>query len=149
LRVVATSVGGIAVPLDTVAKVVRTATVDVAWTTPASGVPATLLSTRPRQVRDPTAADVGHSATVLVPWDVAGRLVQIEDVGASAAFGLGANQVSMRGLCAVHPAITSPGDSGSPVLDDNGVLIGFVVGSSGDRTFLVPARRAINALANP
>jgi hypothetical protein len=142
------TVSGQSVALNTVARVIRNSGVDAAWSTPGL-FPQAALSMAPRAVRDPVKTDVLHSATMLVPWDVAGRVVQIDDVDARATFGQGAGQVTMRGLCAVHPSTSNPGDSGSPVLDDSGVLIGFVVGSSGDKTFLVPARRVLNALATP
>lgn len=49
----------------------------------------------------------------------------------------------MYQLIQLHPAVTEPGDSGGPVRDLAGRLIGFVVGANSKHTFVIPAQRAL------
>ncbi|MGH2626318.1 MAG: hypothetical protein ACRDHY_06665, partial [Anaerolineales bacterium] len=70
------------------------------------------------------------------------RQTMITDVGVPGDFTDGRH---MEGLFAT-PSLTGPGDSGSPALDRAGSILGFVAGASATKTYLVPARRAIDAL---
>ncbi|MCB9712804.1 MAG: hypothetical protein H6712_03050 [Myxococcales bacterium] len=51
---------------------------------------------------------------------------------------------SMRGLIELEHDLAIGGDSGAPVADVNGRLVGFVVGSNGSRTYLLPTKRGLN-----
>jgi hypothetical protein len=104
---------------------------------------ALVLTGDPANVRDPDSNDVNTIVTVEVAWDPSGRAAQLTDVGATGYFPDG----SLSGLAALASQITTDGDSGAPVEDYSGTVIGFVVGVSGGKTMFMPARRAINALS--
>lgn len=105
--------------------------------------PAALaLADDPAQLRDTDSNDVNTTVTVEVAWDPSGREAQVTDVDATGYFAEG----PLSGLTALASQVTTDGDSGAPVRDYAGNVIGFVVGVSGGKTMLMPARRAINAL---
>jgi hypothetical protein len=139
-RTVLVGSGGVTIA-GQVAKVVQDGDSDIAWTTPLPN-PSHILTRPPALARDPTRADLRTAVTVLVTTDFRGKPTFIEGVGVSANFSGG----GMAGLTALSPQVTVSGDSGSPVLDANGDLIGFVVGVIGNQTLIVPARSALNDL---
>jgi hypothetical protein len=105
--------------------------------------PAALaLAGEPADVRDTDSNDVNTTVTVEVAWDPSGRAEQVTDVDATGYFPEG----SLSGLSALASQVTTDGDSGAPVRDYAGSVIGFVVGVSGGKTMFMPGRRAINAL---
>ena len=52
----------------------------------------------------------------------------------------------MNGLIRLHAKVTRTGDSGAPVVDFRNALVGFVIGSANGHTYLIPARRALDAM---
>ncbi len=135
------------ISLGRVDKVINDSTMDVAWTSdpaPESDALGFAIAT----ARDPEESDVNTEVLVLVPWDFRGIPAFIVGVNAQAVFVSGGADVTMTGLTALTGGITNPGDSGAPVVDSNRELIGFVLGIQGGRTFIVPARRAFDALEN-
>ena len=81
--------------------------------------------------RDPTTVDLRTEARVLVARDFRGVISFIDDIDVAAPIEFSDGVVQMRGLTALSPrVITDFGDSGAPVVDHNGDLIGFVVGPS-------------------
>ena len=135
------------VSLGRVDKVINDSTMDVAWTSdpaPESDALGLAIDT----ARDPDESDVNTEVLVLVPWDFRGVPAFVVGVNAGAVFVSGGVDVTMTGLTALTGGITNPGDSGAPVVDSNRELIGFVLGIQGGRTFIVPARRAFDALEN-
>jgi hypothetical protein len=125
--------------------VVRDADSDVAWTTGISNA-SDVLTRAAASVRDPTNADLRTAVTVLVARDFRGRTSFLDGLDVQAPISFSDGVAEMRGLAALSPQVTGPGDSGAPVVDHNGDLIGFVVGAIGNRTLIVPARSACNDL---
>jgi S1-C subfamily serine protease len=113
---------------------------DLAATTPFAASDESRFSSFPVQVRDPVKSESGHVVTIVT--DRGAMQTTITDVGVSASFDDGS---SMDDLFST-PAQTNHGESGSPTFDQAGNLIGFVVGGPAEKTYLLPARRAINAL---
>ena len=138
-------VGASRVNVGRVQKVIRTPRVDVAWTELTATDLAKLRFTT-AGVRDPGPGDVNRPAWVLVARDFRGLGATIDGFDESAPFDDGQAVVSMTGLVSLNKAITNPGDSGAPVVDEQARLIGFVVGVFGSKSYLIPARRAIDAL---
>ena len=101
------------------------------------------------QVRDPVFEDLNAGVRVQVWWDPAGRVATITDIDHEAEFDSGGEVVRVRGLTALHAHITEPGDSGAPVVDWRGTVVGFVVGGYAGKTMIMPARRALDALLRP
>ena len=134
-----------AIELGTVDSLVRDGDSDVAWTTPISNA-SDVLTRAPAPIRDPGAADLRTEVTVLVARDFRGRTAFLDDLGVRALISFSDRVVSMRGLAALSPQVTVAGDSGAPVVDHNGNLVGFVVGAIGNKTLIVPARSALNDL---
>ena len=91
---------------------------------------------------------------VLRPDGVVEAAVDATD--APADFG---SDGSMDGLTRLDRRVTDPGDSGSPVVDREGNILGFVVGGAiveddGDgtarsHTFVLTSRRALDVLNSP
>jgi hypothetical protein len=119
---------------------------DVAVIGPIASVPrgATIAPTFARDARD---ADLQQRVFVLLPRAITPIESHIEGVGVSAVFGSDGQLLSLVGLTSID-RVTQGGDSGAPVLDAQGSVIGFVVGADATRTFLMPARRALDAVQN-
>jgi hypothetical protein len=101
-------------------------------------------------LKDPTKADVHRRAWVLLKSGTPREFV-IDGVGLTREFtGLGGPSVQVGNLVALVTADgktgTKKGDSGAPVLDDDGFLIGLVVGSDSTATYVSSARRSVHAL---
>jgi hypothetical protein len=133
------------VAIGKVDAVVRDADSDVAWTTAIANA-SDVLTRAPASIRNPTNADLRTAVTVLVSTDFRGRTSFLDDLGVQAPISFSDGVIEMRGLAALSPQVTVPGDSGAPVLDHNGTLIGLVVGAIGNKTLIVPARSACNDL---
>jgi hypothetical protein len=117
---------------------------DIALIGPVASVPAgaTTMETFARDARD---LDLHQRVFVLLPDAITPIESHIEGIGVSAVFGSGAGILSLSGLTSID-RVTRGGDSGAPALDALGHVVGFVVGADATRTFLMPARRSLNAL---
>lgn len=117
---------------------------DIAMIGPLASVPhgATINATFARDAR---VGDLHQRVFVLLPNAITPVESHIEGVGVTAVFGCDAGVVSLRGLTSID-RVTRSGDSGAPALDAAGNVVGFVVGADATRTFLIPARRALDAL---
>jgi hypothetical protein len=136
---------GTEMALGTVTKVIASSQVDAAWASPIDD-PDNVLASDPAPVRDPNEADVNTAVRVYVRTEVTPRKAYVAGVGVTAPiYTDGSNTSLMQGLTAID-GVSEHGDSGSPVLDWNGNLIGFVLGAMGNQTYLIPARRALDAL---
>jgi hypothetical protein len=137
----ATALDGTSFQLGNVDNLKRDAIDDLAVTEEISAQAAAALSFPIADLRDPDSSDAGFAL-----WIYTSRNTQettISDVEIpSVTFQDGS---VMEGLFA-SPNVTTEGDSGSPALDGRGNLVGFVVGGSATKTYLVPARRAVDAL---
>ena len=118
--------------------------VDIAAIGPVNSVPpAALLDNT--LVRDPTISDTHHRVRVILPDLPTPIESHIDDVNRTRGFSTPIGTIKMSGLTAIT-RVTVPGDSGAPVLDDDDQLVGFVIGADDVNTFLLPARRALDAL---
>jgi hypothetical protein len=118
--------------------------IDIAAIGPITSLPsaAVLSSTFPR---DPTSADTHHRVRLMLPGLPTPIDAHINDVNMQRGFNTPIGPIVMRGLTGIGK-VTVPGHSGAPALDDRGVLIGFVIGADETHTFLLPARRAVDAI---
>ena len=118
--------------------------IDIAAIGPVASVPpgAVLDATI---VRDPVESDTHERVSIFVPGMFTPIESHIDDVGVTRTFSTAAGVITMSGLTATA-RVTDPGDSGAPALDQRGALIGFVIGGDSDHTYLLPARRALDAL---
>lgn len=66
----------------------------------------------------------------------------VDDVGHPVTFDTG----TMSRLIALLPRVTDGGDSGAPVTDAGGALIGFIVGADNDRSYAISAMEVLNAM---
>jgi hypothetical protein len=95
--------------------------------------------------RNPSEQDTNRRVQLMVPGISTPMESHIDDVNVTRGFSTPIGPITMAGLTAIRLA-TVKGDSGAPALDDNGVLIGFVVGADNQHTYLLPARRALDAI---
>jgi hypothetical protein len=95
--------------------------------------------------RDPSSLDTHRRVHLILPGLPTPIESFIDDVNRTRGFNTPVGPITMQGLTAVGRS-TDPGDSGAPALDDSGALIGFVLGADSFHTFLLPARRALNAI---
>lgn len=100
-------------------------------------------------VRDPTHADLNHRVWVKVLRDFAPVAAYVDGIDVRTSFfrADGPGELTIDGLVAID-AVTQGGDSGAPVLDEVDNVIGFVVGSDNLRTYIMPAKRGLDALEN-
>jgi hypothetical protein len=125
--------------LGRVAQVRRDATVDGARI---DGVPPEQAGLagppRPLAELDASQHDVAVTA-LLIDGD---RTTAVNALGAPAYFE--EEDVLMTGLIRLASQVTEKGDSGAPVVDQAGRLIGFVLGASNGFTMVIPAGRVID-----
>jgi hypothetical protein len=118
--------------------------IDIAAIGPVAAVPdgAVLDAT---VVRDPTNADVHRRVSLRLPGLFTPVDSHVDDVGVTRSFATPAGNITMAGLTAIA-RVTDGGDSGSAALDEQGAVLGFVIGADSTHTYLLPARRALDAL---
>jgi hypothetical protein len=117
---------------------------DVAAIGPVPSLPAGAAG-EPTFVRDATSGDVNQRVFVLLPESFTPIESHIDGVGVTTTFVVGSGTMLLRGLTSID-RVAHGGDSGAPVLDVQGNMLGLVVGGDATRTYLMPARRALNAL---
>jgi hypothetical protein len=117
---------------------------DVAALGPIQGFPTGAVQP-PVFARDADDIDVNHRIVLLLPESITPVETHIDGVRVNATFGTASGALSLDGLTSAD-RVTRGGDSGAAALDMQGNLIGFVVGGDGTHTYLLPARRALNAL---
>lgn len=145
-QVRATSATGAEIALGTVRKVVLSELGDVAWAGPVEPKAKDLLVSPAAAVRDPTSNDLTFEVAVHTARDFKPQRSWIHDIRATGHFRLHGRDYVIPNLTTADPQVTQRGDSGAPVLDFQGDLIGFVVGAWRGKTYFMPARRAIDAL---
>ena len=134
------------ISLGTVGKVLRPPQGDAAVAGPVDAAALSLLVSPTRPVRDPDPQDITFTVAIHTLRDFQPKLSSIDGVNATGFFLSQGQRVQIDGLVSLSPQVVSPGDSGAPALDGNGVIVGFVVGAWNGKTYLMPARRAIDAL---
>lgn len=118
--------------------------VDVAAMGPVGSVPPGAVGSE-TFARDATTGDLHKRVFFYLPESFTAIESHIEGVNVTGVFSTPSGTLRLTGLTSVD-RMTRSGDSGAPALDVEGNLIGFVVGADATRTFLLPARRALNAL---
>jgi hypothetical protein len=146
LTATAQTSGGEAIPLGQVEEVMIGMPADVATSGPVQADDAERVALGPVDLYDVDAGDLNTAIWIQTARDSTPRKAFITDVGASAPFAYETGTLTVEGLIATSHAVTEPGDSGAPAVDVNGRLVGFVVGIFDGRTYLVPARRALENL---
>jgi hypothetical protein len=96
-------------------------------------------------VRDPRSIDIHRRLSLRLPGQFTPSESHIDDVGVTRSFATPAGNITMDGLTTIV-RITEEGDSGSAAVDEDGAVVGFVIGADSTHTYLLPARRALNAL---
>jgi hypothetical protein len=134
--------GGSMIDLGSVIKLRDDATMDAAvvGTVPKSEV--AVLTLGPADVRAPSTIFKGIAVKVLATEHGGARGSFVDDVSVPATFA----GATMTGLIALAPRVTDGGDSGAAVLDDQGRVLGFVVGASASRTFIISAKEVLGAM---
>jgi S1-C subfamily serine protease len=145
---------GSSIDLGVVDKIQNDALVDAALilNAPVSEIDALALSAA--AIRDLSAGEIGLLIRVMRPDGVVDAAVDAID--APADFG---SDGSMDGLIRLDRRVTDPGDSGSPVVDREGNVLGFVVGgatvvddddgTARSHTFVLTSRRALDVVNSP
>jgi len=143
----AVAVDNTPVPLGTVQRVVLGDGGDEALAGPVSANQTSLIATAATSVRDLTPNDVNVAIWVHLARDIEPRKVFVTDVGETVPFDYeDGRRRHLPGLIGTSHDVTIGGDSGAPALDFDGNIVGFVVGSYGGRTYLIPARKALENL---
>ena len=98
-------------------------------------------------IRNPTTADVSTRLWVYAGPTFLPLSAFVMDVGVRARFfrADGPGELWVEGLTAID-AVTVPGDSGAPVMDEVDNLVGFVTGGDGLHSYLTPAKRGLDVL---
>jgi hypothetical protein len=146
LTATARTSGGDEVPLGVVERVMIGMPADVASSGPLEAADAARIALEPVDLYDLDSGDLNTAIWIQTARDLAPRKAFITDIGASAPFDYDTGSQTVQGLIATSHAVTEPGDSGAPAVDIHGRLVGFVVGIYDGRTYLVPARRALENL---
>lgn len=122
--------------------------VDLALLGPIAGDVAA-ISSEVVFVRDPNTSDINTRFAVQKAGNFLPTLAWVHQVQVTTDFHRvdRSGVIRLEGLVSVDD-VTDPGDSGAPALDDRDNLVGFVVGSDGLRTYLMPAERGLYELAN-
>jgi hypothetical protein len=105
-----------------------------------------LLVSPSRSFRDPESSDLTFTVFVHTLRDFDPKPSSIDGIGVTGFFLSGGQTIAIDGLVSLFPQVTNPGDSGGPALDGSGAIVGFVVGGWNGKTYLMPARRAIDEL---
>jgi hypothetical protein len=134
--------GGAVIELGAVIKLRDDATMDAAVIGAVPPAEVGVLTIGPADVRDPATIFKGIAVTVLATEGGHSRSSFIDDLDVPATFA----GVTMTGLIALAPRVTDKGDSGAAVLDDAGGVIGFVVGASDKRTFVISAKEVLREM---
>ena len=135
--------GGAVIDLGTVIKLRDDATMDAAVVGSVPAGEVAVLTLGLADVRDPATVFKGIAVRVLATEHGGAKPSFVDDLQVPATFTGG---VTMTGLIALAPRVTDRGDSGAAVLDDQGRVLGFVVGASATRTFAIPAREVLGEM---
>lgn len=128
-------------PLGNVAKIVFGTAGDAASVGPLPpDLDTSSLVSGAVQVRDPQIGDESQTVTVFTRDNPEGKTTFIDCIDAT----FKADNITVDGLAATHDQVSQDGDSGSPAIDSLGFLVGFVVGAFANRTYLMPAGRALD-----
>lgn len=142
-KIRAREAGGEVIELGTVIRLRDDATMDAAVVGSVPPGEVGVLTLGPADVRDPATIFTGVAVTVLAAEGGGTRASFVDGLNVPATFSGG---VTMTGLIALAPRVTEKGDSGAAVLDDDGRVIGFVVGASATRTFAIPAMEVLGEM---
>jgi hypothetical protein len=142
-KIRAREAGGAEIDLGAVMKLRDDATMDAATVGPVPLGQVGSLTLDPAEIRDPGSIFRGIAVSVLVAGHSGAQDAFVDDINAPAMFSDGN---AMTGLIALAPRVTDPGDSGAAVVDGQGQLLGFVVGASATRTFVLAATEVLDEM---
>jgi hypothetical protein len=147
LSVQATTASGSSVALGTTVKVRNDSDVDAARVGPVTTGIGELVDSA-TSLRDLQVTDTLLAIRIAVPRSPGTVFAAVEVVSEPATFldPMTGTTQQMNGLIRLDQALTAHGDSGSPAFDMTGLLVGFVEGVADNRTYLMPARRAIDGV---
>jgi hypothetical protein len=115
---------------------------DAASAGPVTPLVARRLGTEATGTRELGPRDLGAALWVKVARDMSLRRTYVGDLGVTLGVSWRGGPLRIEELVATTDGVTELGDSGAPAVDWQGRLVGFVVGTMGARTYLMPARRA-------
>jgi hypothetical protein len=99
------------------------------------------------EVRDLGTDDLNTAIWIQTARDFSPRKAFLTDLDVTVPFEYEDGTRNVSGLLGTSHQVTEPGDSGAPVTDFQDRLVGFVIGAYDGRTYLIPARRALDDLA--
>jgi hypothetical protein len=145
--VVAELANGSTTTLGTVGHTREDLEIDGARVDGVSPADAPALTTAFTELRDLDAGAINARLTVRRAQGDGDAHAFVAQIEAPAAFDdESGGRTPMRGLIKLDKKVTRRGDSGAPVLDFQDRLVGFVVGSADGHTYVIPARKVIDAL---
>lgn len=105
------------------------------------------LSDSARPIRDLTDGDLNIQLTVHRAQGDGDSHAFIDGLDMLAEFGNDDGTTSpMYGLIKLSKKVSRSGDSGAPVIDSASRLVGFVIGSADGHTYVIPARKVLDAM---
>ncbi len=131
--------------LGSVSKIVPVVDGDIALGEPLPAGAEELGLAQLADLRDQAALHIHMLVKVLTWREPNGLQTHITARERNARFRHQGTDVTVRSLIGLH-GVASDGDSGAPVVDLRGNLLGFVVGEYSGETMVMPARRALDAL---
>jgi hypothetical protein len=146
VAVTATAASGATVPLGVVQLVRNDQDIDSARVGPVPGASILGLASPPAAVRDLDDSDVGLELRISAARGTFNAKVDVASEAAVFVDPMTLEQRPMNALIRLDTNVTMHGDSGAPAMDATGLLVGFVEGVADGRTYLIPARRAIDAV---
>ena len=139
---------GITIALGTVATSRNDATIDAARIDAVDPKHASLMSGLPTTIRKLGDDDINVILTLHLAQGGGDAEASVDGIDLPADFDNDDGTTSsMSGLIKLSKSVTTFGDSGAPVLDYRCRLVGFVIGSAGGHTYVIPAGRVLDAMA--
>jgi hypothetical protein len=147
--VTATSCTGSTVPLGTALEVCNDDSVDAALVGPIPPSSLGGITDSPTAIRDLDLSDTQLPIHISVTRSPGKLFASVEVVSEPAIFinPISGESNTMNALIRLDQPVTTHGDSGAPALDATGLLVGFVEGVADGRTYILPARRAIDGVS--
>jgi hypothetical protein len=146
LKVKARALSGKTFSLGQVQRVLEWSEGDAASAGPVAPSVLTQMAEPATDIRTLTRKDMRVAVYIRVARDISPRETFVGDVGVTMPVAYRGGTRVLTDLIATTQDVTEPGDSGAPAVDWEGNLVGFVVGSLGNKTYLMPAGRALDAL---
>lgn len=139
---------GVTIALGTVARSRNDVTIDAARIDAVNANNLSLMSRLPTSIRELGDGDLNIVLTLHLAQGGGDATASVDGTEMPASFdNSDGTRSPMTGLIKLSNTVTTFGDSGAPVLDYRGRLVGFVIGSAGGHTYVIPAKRVFDAMA--